>query len=37
MTKALEDALGFAADVARHFVWLVSHHVQGSPRPREDR
>jgi hypothetical protein len=37
MTKALEDALGLAANVARHFAWLVSHHVQGSPRQREDR
>jgi hypothetical protein len=35
MTKALEGALGLAADVARHVAWFVRHHVQPSPRDRD--
>jgi hypothetical protein len=35
MTKVLEDALGLAADVARHVAWFVRHQVQPSPRERE--
>jgi hypothetical protein len=34
MTKALEGALGLAADVARHVAWYVSHQMSGSPRSR---
>jgi len=34
MTKALESALGLAADAARHVAWYVSHHMNGSPRSR---
>jgi hypothetical protein len=34
MTKALEGALGLAADVARHFAWYVSHQMYGNPRSR---
>jgi hypothetical protein len=34
MTKALEDALGLAADMARHLAWYVSHQMYGSPRSR---
>jgi hypothetical protein len=34
VTKALEDALGLAADLARHLAWYVTHQVQGSPRPK---
>jgi hypothetical protein len=36
MTKVLEGALGFAADVARHVAWFVQHQVQPSPRERDD-
>jgi hypothetical protein len=36
MTKVLEDALGLAADVARHVAWFVVYQVQPSPRERED-
>jgi hypothetical protein len=36
MTKVLEGALGLAADVARHVAWFVQHHVQSSPRERDD-
>jgi hypothetical protein len=36
MAKVLEDALGLAADVARHVAWFVVHQVQPSPRERED-
>jgi flavin-binding protein dodecin len=36
MVKALEDAIGLAADVARHVAWFVVHQVQPSPRERDD-
>ena len=36
MTKLLEDALGLAADVARHVAWFVAHQMQSSPRERSD-
>jgi len=36
MTKVLEDALGLAADMARHVAWLFRHQVQPSPRERGD-
>jgi hypothetical protein len=36
MTKVLEDALGLAADFARHVAWFVAHQVQPSPRERDD-
>jgi hypothetical protein len=36
MTKVLEEALGLAADVARHVAWFVAHQVQPSPRERGD-
>ena len=36
MTKLLEDALGLAADVARHVAWFVSHQMQPNPRERSD-
>jgi hypothetical protein len=34
MTKLLGDALGVAANIARHMAWYVSHHVQADPRTR---
>ena len=36
MVKVLEDAFGFAADIARHVAWFVAHQVQPSPRERDD-
>jgi len=36
MIKALEDAIGFTADLARHVAWFVAHQVQPSPRERDD-
>jgi hypothetical protein len=36
MTKVLEDALGLAADVAKHVAWFVQHQMQPTPRDRED-
>jgi hypothetical protein len=36
MTKVLEDAIGLAADFARHVAWFVQHQVQPSPRARDD-
>ena len=36
MTKVLEGALELAANVARHVAWFVQHHVQPSPRERDD-
>jgi hypothetical protein len=35
MTKAIGEALGMAAGVARHLAWYVSHQVQASPRDRD--
>jgi hypothetical protein len=35
MTKVLEEALGAAADVARHVAWFVRHQMQPTPRDRE--
>ena len=36
MVKVLEDAIGCAADIARHVAWFVAHQVQASPRERDD-
>jgi hypothetical protein len=36
VAKLLEDALGLAADLARHVAWFVVHQVQPSPRDRGD-
>jgi hypothetical protein len=36
VTKVLEEAIGLAADVARHVAWFVQHQVQPSPRERDD-
>jgi hypothetical protein len=36
MTKVLEEALGLAAEVARHVAWFVQHQVQPTPRERDD-
>ena len=35
MSKLIGEALGLAADVARHLAWYISHHVQPDPRERD--